>query len=99
MATMLNKMINPRPPRLAGHSVDAMTYKEFIRNLGVLIKEYREEAHVTQRDLGSDIDKTVTHISAIENGRRGVSLHALFLIAQSLRVDLSQLIKEALNND
>jgi len=99
MATMLNKMINPRPPRLAGHSVDAMTYKEFIRNLGVLIKEYREEARITQRDLGADVNKTVTHISAIENGRRGVSLQALFLIAQSLRVDLSQLIKEALNND
>ncbi len=87
---------NPRPPRLANENYYDINYKTFLANLGKLIKSYREEAQVTQRDLGSEIQKTVTHISAVENGRRGISLHALFMIAQTLKIDLSQLIKESL---
>ena len=81
--------INPRPPRLANENHYDISYKTFMANIGKLIKAYREQ----------DIHKTVTHISAVENGRRGLSLHSLFHVAQTLRIDLSQLIKESLQND
>jgi len=96
MATMHNKMINPRPPRMSDHVIGSVSYSTFIKRLGVAIKTHREQSGITQRELGSDINKTVTHISAVENGRRGLSLHSLFLIAQSLNINLSQLIKESL---
>ena len=96
---LTNMTINPRPPRLANENHYDISYKTFMANIGKLIKGYREQAHVTQRELGADIHKTVTHISAVENGRRGLSLHSLFHVAQTLRIDLSQLIKESLQND
>ena len=96
---LTNMTINPRPPRLANENHYDISYKTFMANIGKRIKAYREQAHITQRDLGADIHKTVTHISAVENGRRGLSLHSLFHVAQTLRIDLSQLIKESLKND
>ena len=87
---------NPRPPRLANENYHNTTYRAFMANLGKRIKEHRIASQITQRELGAEIHKTVTHLSAVENGRRGLSLHSLFHIAQTLKIDLSQLIKESL---
>lgn len=65
--------------------------------VGENIKIYRERKNITQRELGDKIGKTWEMISRYE---RGVSspLNQLNVLAEALEVDVTDLMKDPLNN-
>jgi transcriptional regulator with XRE-family HTH domain len=89
--------INPRIPKRAEESFHRQRHyeNEFLPKLGTTVAKYRKRAAYTQRELAEHLGVTVTHISALENGRRGVSLHVLYRIAGILTADLATMINEA----
>lgn len=59
---------------------------------GARIKERRKKLHMTQDELAGAVYMNPKSISAIENGRRGVSLDSLETIATVLEVDVDYLL-------
>lgn len=51
------------------------------KNLGLVIKEYRLNLRLTQREVASRIGTTVTYLSMLENGHRGASIDTLDKLA------------------
>lgn len=90
------KRHNPRTPKRALLRSQPDYDTEFLPKLGKVIAKYRKQAAFTQRELAEHLQITVTHISALENGRRGVSLHALYRIAGVIGVELSDIINDTL---
>jgi transcriptional regulator with XRE-family HTH domain len=87
--------LNPRIPRRAGLSSQPDFENQFLPRLGVTVAKYRKQAAFTQKELAEHLQVTVTHVSALENGRRGVSLHVLYRIAGILSVNIATLVNEA----
>ena len=87
--------LNPRIPRRAETSSQPDYQTQFLPRLGLTIAKYRKQAAFTQKELAEHLQVTVTHISALENGRRGVSLHVLYRIAGVLAVNIAHLINES----
>mgnify|MGYP003148585327 CR=1 FL=1 len=86
---------NPRVPKRAGFSNQIEYKTKFLPRLGKTVARHRKDSGYTQKELADNLGVTVTHISALENGRRGVSLHALYRIAGILGVNIATLINEA----
>ncbi len=59
-----------------------------------LIKQYREEAGMTQKQLAEQIKVTVEYISYLENGQRTPSITLLENIAKVLKTSIKELIKD-----
>lgn len=64
-------------------------------NIGKAIKAAREQAGLTQHDLGERIGVRWLTISRYERGETNISLHRLDQIAQALDRDTSELVKAA----
>jgi transcriptional regulator with XRE-family HTH domain len=56
------------------------------RTLGSVVKEARDGARMTQRDLAVAIGVKASHIAYIENGRRRPSISLMNRLAETLRL-------------
>ena len=59
--------------------------------LGQNIRKYRKKPKLTQRDLAVALDCTYKFISHFERGQMSISLKKLFLIADILKIKMSDL--------
>jgi transcriptional regulator with XRE-family HTH domain len=63
-----------------------------IKDIGARIKLLRQERGLTQVELGRKLGITQANLSAIECGRRGVTIHQVVKIAQGLRVSTDEIL-------
>lgn len=56
------------------------------------LRTLREQHHMTQRDLASELDLTQGHIYLLESGRRKPSVDLVLKMAQLFRVTPDQLL-------
>lgn len=61
--------------------------------VGKRIKEIREKAEMSQKDLAYSSDLDRSYIASVESGQRNISIVNLEKIANSLGVSLSELLK------
>ena len=66
--------------------------KNFLRDLGYRIREYRLARDWTQADLADKCQLHRTFIGSVERGERNLSILNLRLITEMLRVSLSDLL-------
>lgn len=64
----------------------------FFKQIGANMRAYRKDKHLTQEQMASKLQMTVTNYSIIERGKIGTTLTTLFKIAQILEVSPTQLI-------
>jgi DNA-binding XRE family transcriptional regulator len=64
------------------------------RKFGVVLREARMRAGLSQEELADRSSLDVTYISLLERGLRSPSLDALFAIAGGLRTPASFLVKD-----
>ena len=62
-------------------------------NIGQTIKSYRKNKHITQKELSKLINKSVTHISKIEQGQSKASLQTIVDIANTLEITVDEILK------
>ncbi|HEX8349462.1 MAG TPA: helix-turn-helix domain-containing protein, partial [Hymenobacter sp.] len=60
--------------------------------IGIRLRGLREQANLTQEELGFRIGKTKTAISNIEGGRNGARMSTLTLIAEALGIEVQQIL-------
>lgn len=63
--------------------------------IGKRIKELREKAEMSQKDLAYTADLDRSYIASIENGQRNVSIVNIEKIAVALGVTLKELFNDA----
>lgn len=63
--------------------------------IGQRIKELREKAEMSQKDLAYTADLDRSYIASIENGQRNVSIINIAKIANALNVTLKEFFKDA----
>ena len=63
--------------------------------IGAIIKKYREQESLTQKELSEHIDVTSTYLSAIENGRKEPSLSLIRKISDALKTPYEVLMWES----
>lgn len=63
--------------------------------IGHRIKELREKAEMSQKDLAYTADLDRSYIASIENGQRNVSIVNIEKIALALGVSLQELFNDA----
>ena len=66
--------------------------KKFLRTLGERIRAKREERALTQQQLGDRCKLHRTFVGSVERGERNIAILNLRLIAQTLRVSLTELL-------
>ena len=64
------------------------TREEFAR----LLLQIRTQKKITQKELASKVEMSVSMIAQYESGERDIHLHDLFLIAKALGVSVKELI-------
>jgi XRE family transcriptional regulator, fatty acid utilization regulator len=64
-------------------------------NYGKRIKELREQAGMTQEQLGEALGITHSAVSLIESGKRGLNVKTADKIAHALGVTLNELLAES----
>ena len=62
-------------------------------HIGQTIKSYRKNKHITQKELSKLINKSVTHISKIEQGQSKASLQTIVDIANTLEITVDEILK------
>ncbi len=62
--------------------------------IGQRIKELREKAEMSQKDLAYTADLDRTYIASIENGQRNVSIVNIEKIANALNVTLKEFFND-----
>lgn len=66
--------------------------KKILKNLGSRVKYFRNLKEISQETLAFQIGVDRTYIGAIEQGQRSPSIYCLFIIANALNVQLSELV-------
>jgi transcriptional regulator with XRE-family HTH domain len=56
------------------------------------IAQWREARNLTQEQLAARLDMTQSHLSMLENGRRGYTQETLEAIAHALQTDVASLL-------
>jgi transcriptional regulator with XRE-family HTH domain len=62
------------------------------RTLGSVVKEARDGARMTQRDLAAAIGVEASHIAYIENGHRRPSISLINRLSETLGLDAKELL-------
>jgi DNA-binding XRE family transcriptional regulator len=70
--------------------VQESVYKPQI--IGKKIRKYREKAGMTQEQLSEYLDLTRMSVTNIESGRQHMSLRTFMIIADTLKVDVKELL-------
>ena len=63
------------------------------KHMGKIIKKKRKDKHITQKELSSIINKSVTHISKIEQGTTKASLQTIIDIADALNTSVDEILQ------
>jgi transcriptional regulator with XRE-family HTH domain len=66
--------------------------RHFLRDLGLRIRQRREDRRLTQADLADQCKLHRTFIGSVERGERNVSILNLRTIAKALRLNVSELL-------
>ncbi len=66
--------------------------KRFLRDLGLRIRQRREERGLTQEDLADQCKLHRTFIGSVERGERNVSILNLRVIANALRIEIGEVL-------
>lgn len=69
-----------------------MKDREFLKAIGAKIKAARNEAGLSQTELGAKVNIHYSHISQIENGNVGCLIINLKHIAEALGLDVKELL-------
>ena len=83
-------------------NIDKSKLDDFYKNIGINVKKYRMERHVSQLELAISIGhKSTSFLSNCENykNKEHFNLEHLYLIADVLDVDICNLIKSEVDND
>ena len=64
-----------------------MTYKELCLNLGLKIKFFRQQKHITQAILAERLDMDVRYLSDIERGKKNITIKTLYKISAILNIN------------
>ena len=64
---------------------------------GQVLREFRNEAGISQEKLAMECDLDRTYISMLERGLRQPSLKTIFALAKALHTDPSKIIKKVVN--
>ena len=62
--------------------------------IGERIRQYREQAGMTQADLAEKIGVTNSSISLIESDKRGITVDKLNKICDALNVKITQILEQ-----
>ena len=62
------------------------------RTLGSVVKEARDGARMTQRDLAAAVGIKASHVAYIENGRRNPSIALINRLSKTLGLDAKELL-------
>ena len=62
------------------------------RTLGAVVKEARDRARMTQRELAAATGIKASHIAYLENGRRKPSISLINRLAKTLGLDTKELL-------
>jgi len=79
----------------AGSSI---TEKQLRAMCGANLREFRERAGKTAEEIGKLLGYGEAHITAVERGERGLSLHQLYKIAQTYEISLDTLCHGIIEN-
>ncbi len=60
--------------------------------IGRRIREKRKEKNITQEALAEAMDISIAYLSRVERGKTNVNLERLMIIAETLEVDVGELI-------
>lgn len=63
-------------------------------SFGNHLKKLREERNLSQEELAHRASLDRTYISGVENGRRNISLKALYSIAKAMEINLAELFED-----
>ncbi len=66
-------------------------------NFGAIIKKYREQLDVTQKELANSLKVTSTYLSAVENSRKEPSLSLIKKICTTLKLPEEVLFWESVD--
>lgn len=66
--------------------------KELSAKIGKRIKELRSAKDISQAELGRLCDKDKQHIELIENNKVSPNIYTLYIIANALKIKLSELL-------
>lgn len=64
-----------------------MTYDELCLNLGLKIKFFRQQKHLTQAIFAEMLDMDVRYLSDIERGKKNITLKTLYKISKILNIN------------
>lgn len=78
---------------------DVKTPNEFTKLVGELIREAREQHHLSQVDLAGKINRRPATISEIENGKSDISIQTLLALAIVLEKPISYFFPKSLLKD
>ena len=72
----------------------SLKHSERYKNIGIRISKYRNKRGLTQEDLANAVGVSYSHITQIEapNVVKKMSLEVLFDIADTLKVDIKDLL-------
>src|SRR5271169_4115920 len=62
------------------------------RTLGSIVKQARDEARMTQRDLAAAVGIKASHVAYLENGRRNPSIPLINRLSKTLGLDAKELL-------
>jgi transcriptional regulator with XRE-family HTH domain len=60
--------------------------------IGLRIKNFRENKKISQTELGDKVELTRSSVANIESGRQKVQIDTLYNIAQTLEVEIQDLL-------
>lgn len=80
----------------AGSSISPRKPTTVTEAFSVVLKERRIELKLTQDDIAAASDVDRTHISLLERGKRQPSLSVAILIAEALKMEPDELIREVI---
>ena len=64
-----------------------MNYGEFCLNIGLKIKFFRQQQHMTQADLAEKLEMDVRYLSDIERGKKNFTLKTLYKVSTALNIN------------
>ena len=68
----------------------------FVESLGVALRQHRNKKKMSQMDIAAAADMERSSISAIENGRYGISMNTFLRLCEGLEEDPAKVLDTAL---
>ena len=63
-----------------------MRYEELCLNIGLKIKFFRQQRHMTQANFAEKLDMDVRYLSDIERGKKNITLKTIYKISSVLGI-------------